>query len=183
MPVQMRIKAITKDFKDLAALYAINNEAFPDDERIDSECLLDVVAQYAGEALAFYDGDKMVGFAILVHKPAYHCAYMGYFAIAAECRGKGYGAVALRLLQERYADSQLVLDMERMFPDAPNYDQRCRRLRFYERCGLRRAFWGITYRGMNLELMHNGADFHLADFRNLLADMTDADFRPLLFKI
>lgn len=81
------------------------------------------------------DGDVMVGMVHLVSDGK--TAYLLYFAVAEGCRSRGYGSRILDLLKARLAGQSLLLCVEPLDPDAPNYPQRLRRMQFYTRNGFR----------------------------------------------
>lgn len=176
----MEFIKITQDFADKEKLYALNDEAFPREERIPSDKLLALLQELDCDAWAFYDGE-FVGFAILLSDPALEMAYLSYFTVDAACRSRGYGAAALAKLAEVYAGYQIVLDMERMDESAGNYDQRLRRLAFYERNGYRRAMVGFRYFKMDLEIMCSQGKFREQDFRKLIGRIKLPGFTPELY--
>lgn len=177
----MELVQIDDAFTDTARLYEINNEAFPEWERIPSEKLLTVVTSFGCTPWAVYDGAAMVGFTCVMHSLDYRIGYIWFLAIAADSRGRGYGSEVLRLLKEKYGDSQLILDMEQLNPEADNYAQRISRLHFYERNGFVRALLGIRYFGMDFELMSCPAPLRLDDFKAMLSQMPNKAFRPKFY--
>ena len=140
----MELIKITQDFTEKEKLYALNDEAFPKEERIPSDKLLALLHELGCDAWAFYEG-VFVGFAVLLSDRALQVAYLSYLAIDGAYRSKGCGGAALAKLAEVYEDCQIVLDMERMDETAENYGQRLRRLAFYERNGYRRAGVGFPH--------------------------------------
>ena len=182
--MKLRLEPITEGFADEEALKRINDEAFPEIERIPSDFLLEWLIKYNTESWAMYIGEEMVGFAVFFACKAVNMTYMWYFAIKDSHRGKGLGTEALAMFQMKYADSQLVLDMEELdCPDAPNAEQRRKRVAFYERNGMRRAMIGITYFGMYLELMNNNGELRLDDFKYLLTTIKAEGFEPRLYPL
>ena len=109
----MELIKITQDFTEKEKLYALNDEAFPKEERIPSDKLLALLHELGCDAWAFYEG-VFVGFAVLLSDRALQVAYLSYLAIDGAYRSKGCGGAALAKLAEVYEDCQIVLDMERM---------------------------------------------------------------------
>lgn len=178
----MELREITQDFADREKLYALNDEAFPKEERIPSDRLLALLRELRCDAWAFYDG-AFVGFAILLSDAALQMAYLSYFTIDGSCRSRGYGAEALQKLAQVYDGYQIVLDMERMDEGADNYGQRRRRLAFYERNGYRRAKVGFRYFQMDLEIMCSRGEFREQDFRKLIGRIRLPGFAPKLYPL
>jgi len=178
----MEIIKITQDFKEKEKLYRLNDEAFPKEERIPSYKLLELLQELNCDAWAFYD-DIFVGFAVLLSDAALEMAYLSYFAIDGAQRSKGYGGMALAKLAEVYEGYQIVLDMERMDESADNYDQRLRRLAFYERNGYRRAKVGFRYFKMDLEIMCSRGKFREQEFRQLIERIKLPGFVPVMYPL
>ena len=63
-------------------------------------------------------------------------AYVFFFAIRPEKRGRGIGKAALKALLETYAGRTVFLAIEPVEEGAPNLEERIRRKEFYRRCGL-----------------------------------------------
>ena len=178
----MEFRKITQDFADKEKLYALNDEAFPKEERIPSDKMLGLLRELDCDAWAFYDGE-FVGFAILLSDDTLKMAYLSYFTIDGAYRSRGYGAAALQKLAQIYDGYQIVLDMERMDENSGNYDQRLRRLAFYERNGFRRAKVGFQYFKMDLEIMCRPGNFREPDFRKLIRRIRLPGFDPRLYPL
>lgn len=179
----IELKIIDKDFANKERLFTIYEESFPKNERMPNDEFLSVIRKYGCTLWAFFDQKEMLGFTCVMHNADYKIGYLWYFAIASDYRNRGYGGKALQLLQEKYEDSQLVLDMEMLDPKAENYRQRIRRLHFYERNGFVRAFVGMSYFGMDYELMSNHAPLRLDDFKAVIAMVANSLFHPVFSNI
>ncbi|MCM1542500.1 MAG: GNAT family N-acetyltransferase [Blautia sp.] len=178
----MELIKITSDFKEKEKLLALNDEAFPKEERIPSDRFFELLRGLGCDAWAFYDG-VFVGFAVLLSDADLQMAYLCYFAIDGGYRSRGYGSMALARLAEVYDRYQIALDMERMDESAGNYDQRLRRLAFYERNGFWRANVGFRYFKMDLEIMCSRGKFREQDFRQLIGGIRLPGFDPVLYPI
>lgn len=125
----MRLRiAETKDYRNIEELY---EQAFPKEEKKPFHLLLRKRPDVG--LLVLEDGDDFCGFfsLILCDKTV----FIDYFAVSAEMRGKSYGSQALALLKDYYPDRTLALEIETPKEDAPNQEQRLRRLSFYQRNG------------------------------------------------
>ena len=179
----MEFVKIDNNFKDKEKLYSLNDEAFPKEERIPSEKLIGVLKECSCDGWAFYE-DEFVGFAIILpHNECKEC-YLSYFAIDKKFRGQGKRSKALQKLQEVYSDYQIALDMERIDEvDAENFEQRKKRVAFYERNGFKRAKCGISFFGINLEIMCNKGEFRKSEFEKVLTKIKIKGFEPKLYDI
>ena len=61
--------------------------------------------------------------------------YLGFLAVDGRTRSTGYGTRILTYFRERYGDVPQLLEIEPVVREAANYQQRVRRLAFYERNG------------------------------------------------
>ena len=61
--------------------------------------------------------------------------YLGFLAVDGRTRSAGYGSRILTHFRERYAGIPQLLEIEPLTREAANYQQRLRRLAFYERNG------------------------------------------------
>ena len=61
--------------------------------------------------------------------------YLGFLAVDGRTRSAGYGSRILTHFRERYGDIPQLLEIEPVVREAGNYQQRVRRLAFYERNG------------------------------------------------
>jgi len=181
--MDIQLREIDSHFTETQQLYAIYEEAFPEIERIPTLQLLDFVRGYGGTPWAVYDADELVGFTAVLRNDRHKIGYIWYLAVSATKRSHGYGSKILSALKRQYADCQLVLDMEQITPDAPNYEQRLRRLAFYQRNGFERAKIGISYFGIHLELMCQPTPFRFNDFKEIFFEMPRSDFRPTFYPL
>lgn len=118
------------DIKSFKSLYF---SAFPKNER-QPFCLLKSRAKSGrGELHIARDGETFVGFAYVI--TYLDMAYLFYFAIDGELRGKGYGSEILTELKRIYEGKRLFLARETLDEGADNYDQRVKRHSFYLKNG------------------------------------------------
>ena len=72
----------------------------------------------------------------LTYSFAFHdLFYLGFLAVDGRTRSAGYGSRILTYFAERYGDVPQLLEIEPVMREAGNYQQRVRRLAFYERNG------------------------------------------------
>ena len=100
--------------------HRLNMDAFPDEERLDTELLARLSEQGRLELLGIYDNDSYIGFTVIFHGE--RSVYVFFLAIDPAWRSHGYGSAVLNALRVRYAGRQLVLDIEPLDPAASNYE-------------------------------------------------------------
>ena len=138
---------------DLNYVKALYEEAFPRAERKPFRIIRKRVRQGLAHILIL-DEDGPKGLAITME--AGGSVLLDYFAVDPAHRGRGCGGRALDLLRLRYADRVFFLEIEALDPDAPNYDQRVRRKRFYQAHGMVDTGARIRLFGVPMELLSGG---------------------------
>lgn len=124
------VRLSLKEYKDVKQLYM---RAFPKYEREAWSWLLLKSKYKRADFMAFYDQQRFVGFAYVIHSHAMH--YILYLAVNDQVRSKGYGTRIINELRALYPKDSLVLDIEQPDPTTTNNHQRLRRLNFYRRNG------------------------------------------------
>lgn len=161
---------ITQSYPDLSLVKELYTEAFPLEERLPFDVLMDFVTQYDVDFTGYREDGQFVGFSYVYHHA--DLSWWFYFAVVPALRGKGLGAKILARLLEHEAGRCLVMDVEDpRQPDAPNHEQRTRRHAFYCRhgfadSGVTRSFRGITY-----TYMTRGGRFTDVDLATLFASL------------
>lgn len=163
----MRLADASEDhyLQEILDLYL---EAFPAEELIEVDDLLQMAKDGTCQILAILDQDQFVGLAIPFQQEA--ITYLAYFAIRSDLRGHGYGSRALNLLKDRYQD--LVLEIETTYdPDSGNFRQRLIRKKFYRRHQLIPSNFTVNCYGVEMELMSTKPNFQFRDYFNLYASI------------
>ena len=158
-------KRITENFKELEDL---NNEAFPKEERVSIERMIDL---------------SQTGISDL-----YTCVYLFYLAICSSLRSHGYGGRTLKLMDDLY-QRQIVLDMEPLDDQAANYEQRLRRTKFYASHGYRSSGYHLFYWNQTFDLLCTRGPFLKDDFIEITKELQrvvdesgEGDFHPKMLK-
>lgn len=119
---------------------------------------------------ALYDQETFVGMAIYYNSES--TVYLAYLAVDPRLRGKGYGSKILRMLEEKYPDQQIVLDIEPLDPSADNYAQRVSRLKFYQQNGWNRTHELLKDEDGQYEALVDQEKFDKKDFAKTLREMS-----------
>ncbi len=147
------VRATTK--QQLHNIHALYQRAFPISERKPFSMILRKQKEGSMEILSIeHDSGEFLGLAVLIH---YHDLHLlDYFAVSPDCRGQGVGSKALGLLQARYADGRLLLEIERTDVECKNLDERLRRKQFYLKNGMQQADFLVDLFGVDMEILtHN----------------------------
>lgn len=179
----MELRKIEQTAPDVLKMAALNEEAFPENERVSIYDLYRFGADGSMDMLGIYnDADEFAGFFVI--RKFRHFAYIAYFAVCAEKRSQGIGSTALRLLKAYYPGRQIMVDFESAVPESPNYAERIRRRRFYYRNGFFETGWYQFYMETEFEIACSVPEFDKSGFDALIADIHAhaPDFHPTLYR-
>ena len=176
----LKLVRIDKTFPEMAKLSALDREAFPPEEYISPEELIKMAEGDNFDFWGLFDEERFVGFmAVMLYQDL---CYLFFLAIAKELRGQGYGAQALALLLTRYPHKHQVVDMEQLEPGASNESQREIRRAFYLRNGYRPTGYGLTYLGVDYEILCVGPSFDFEAFQGLMKQIRISGFKPRYYE-
>jgi len=152
----LRIERITKQSATYRQMLALYEDAFPRNERISLNELLDGDAQ-AGETLAFFDDNTFVGFACVLNSevPISHIIFL---AVDPNLRDHGYGSQILQAIHVYKAHRKIIVDIEREDEHAPNHYQRHQRRQFYLRNGYQPTAVCYRWHDEDYEIMVYGGE-------------------------
>ncbi len=163
------IKPVTSDFEDMEVLTKLNQEAFPQEERMEIDEMLQLVEERRLKMSAVYEEDVFIGFYTLhVRGPV---AYLFFIAVDGSRRSQGYGSKILKAMTEQYDNCQIVLDMEAVDDQADNYEQRKKRKQFYLRGGFHETGYFLMFNKIRMEVLCNKGELDADGFQELLDNM------------
>ncbi len=128
---QVDIKSSRALAREAKKLYG---SAFPQKERIPWWIL-----RRGSQVSAWCEAGAFRGFTAAVEVPGLY--FLAFFAIAPQCRGKGYGSAILQQLQQ--TQGAVALNVEPLDEECDNYAQRVSRLAFYKKNGLTDTGWDV----------------------------------------
>lgn len=120
-------KSFRKEFKKLY------KSVFPKNERVPFLMLKSRAEKGLGEMLSVLKNGEFVGLAFIISDEK--IAYLFFFAIKDELRGKGLGSLTLKAIKEKYKDKTIFLARERLDEPCDNLPQRQQRREFYLKNG------------------------------------------------
>ncbi|MBM7636066.1 GNAT family N-acetyltransferase [Streptococcus saliviloxodontae] len=125
-----KVYPFSKISKQVKQLY---KQAFPPEERLPYSLLMLNSWRKLADWYAFYDGEDFVGLAYVIADE--HIYFILFLAVSSHSQSKGYGSAILQKLKEEAGHRPQLLAIEPIDEEAENYDQRLKRLSFYERNG------------------------------------------------
>lgn len=133
--MELELRKIIDDKAALREVGLLYRSAFPLAERAPYALLRKrAVCDYV-DLWGIYKENVFLGFAYVVRGE--RIAYLYYFALKKEHRGKGYGSKTLAQLKEKYEHFTFFLALEQLDEKSKNYSIRVRRHNFYLRAGLK----------------------------------------------
>lgn len=167
--MRLGTKLVDSNFPEMHRLDRLNNEAFPEDERIPTVNLIELAEAKKIDLLAVYDAEKFIGFIVMFIHEQY--AYMFFLAIDSSLRSKGYGSNILSLIEDIYANYTITLDLEKIDSSASNNRQRLARKNFYLRNGYRETGYLLDYLNNTFEVLCMGTNFDKEKYAILLKNV------------
>lgn len=111
------------------------------------------------------DEGKFIGLAITMSSP--ELVLLDYFAIDESLRGKGFGSESLKALQKQYEDRHFFLEIESIYDECPNVEQRLRRKQFYLKNGMTEMKMMANLFGTNMEVLGHGCKLDFDTYRSI----------------
>ncbi len=163
---RLMVTPITIGSKDYQLGKKLLYSAFPENERIPAWCLAIFSLGKKADFLSIYDGTTFCGFMYLVYEEK--IMFLLYFAIDAKLRSQGYGKEVLALLKDAAGEKTVVLNVEVLDPNAPNYDQRAKRVNFYKRNGFYLTDYILTKDEDEYHILSSSPAFPLAELSDIV---------------
>ena len=82
--------------------------------------------------------------------------YLFYLAIDESKQGKGYGSALLTAVRRHFIGKRVILNIEALDDQAPNYEERVKRKRFYEKNGFHGMGYTVKELGIVYEMLGMG---------------------------
>ncbi|MBP3885537.1 MAG: GNAT family N-acetyltransferase [Olsenella sp.] len=159
--------------KEVRELYL---RAFPEVERMPLWLLRLNALRPSAHLEAYLDGETFAGLTYSVR-----CdkgVYLLYLAVNDAVRSRGYGTRILDALKAEAGKSPLALDVEIPSDDAPNNEQRLRRIEFYRRSGITDTGVTLEEPATSYRVLSTRPDIDPAHVRVLLNRLSLGFYRP-----
>lgn len=145
----MKSVKVTKESEKFSEIERLYRAAFPREERVPMDTLLEADAPY--DFIACYDGAVLCGFySALTFGDITHILFL---AVEEKLRDHGYGSQILAEIGKAYAGNRVILDVEMVDPEADNNEQREQRIAFYMRNGYHHSGISYGWRGVMYEIL------------------------------
>ncbi len=177
----MQMKRITRGFEDIGQVEKLAKEAFPPEEYLAPDKLIEMSETGLVEFFALYDQRVFAGF--MTVSLFENLCYLFFLAVRSDLRSQGYGAKALQLLDQRYSGKQQVVDFEKIDVLASNNAQRITRKGFYLRNGYKETGKVISYLGVDYEILCKSDTFDFEAFQRMMQTFPIEGFDPVYSEI
>ena len=129
---------------------------------------------------AYYDETLFIGFTYLVESK--NMVFITYIAVNNEIRSKGYGSQILNTIKSRFPGKTISLNVERLIEDCDNYEQRVKRVKFYERNNFFLTDKLVSNGKEKFSIMSTEKEFSIKDYRNALKKYSFGLYAPKVTK-
>ncbi|WP_332372356.1 GNAT family N-acetyltransferase [Lactococcus cremoris] len=159
--MNLEIKNVSKTLPEYRQVIDLVKNSFPKEEQYPIWLL---------KLWAYYQNDEFCGISYLVSYE--EMIFVLYLAVNNQVQSKGYGSAILETLKEKFQDKNITLNIERLDPEADNYEQRVKRLKFYQKNGFYDTDYTITDRGETFLTLTTSQSFSVEAFKKVLRELT-----------
>ena len=154
--------------------------AFPKEEQLPWP-ILRLISHFPGGGLtAYYDGDYC-GMTFTAATDS--ILYVMFLAVEKEHRGQGYGSAILEKLKQDYPGRAIYLNVEPLDDNAPNADERTKRMAFYAKNGFHDSGYEIDEVGGTFCVLTTDPDFRANDYQKVFQKLTFGLWKPPIRKV
>lgn len=143
--------AAPRGLSQWADIYKLYQKAFPASEKKPFSMIVKMYRKGASHVWRFTRNGKFAGLIITINGDLH--ILLDYLAVEESQRGTGIGTEILRLMRAHYVGKGVFLEIESVYEDCDNKDQRLRRKHFYEKSGMTSMEVFVWLFGVKMELM------------------------------
>lgn len=178
MPISYQ--KVTKKLPEYNKIINLIKHAFPKVEQMSPRYLNLMAKRKCIHFDAYYDETIFIGFTYLVESK--NMIFITYIAVNDEIRSKGYGSRIISTIKSRFPNKVISLNVERLIDDCDNYEQRFKRIKFYERNNFVLTDKFVSNGKEKFSIMATDKDFSIKDYRNTLKKYSFGLYAPKVTK-
>ncbi len=167
--MQLIEKKVTRKLKDYKEIEQFMKRVFPKEELFPMWMISIITLMKNYKFNAYYDNDLFVGILFTIETKG--SLFVFYLAVNDKIQSKGYGSILLSDLKAKYPNKPISLFIETMDPKASNYEQRVKRLAFYQRKGFYDTNIKAGFNEPFVDILATDPNFSKADCKKLLKFM------------
>ncbi len=169
-------KPISKKLGNYKEIAELMQSAFPKEELMPMWLLSIIAKKKDYNFNAYYDNDLFVG--ILFTIDTKDTLFVVYIAVNDRIHSKGYGTKLLQILFKQHPEKSVTLFIETMDPAANNYEQRVKRLAFYERNDFVHTGIKAGFKTPFVDILSTDNSFDMAKTKKLMKHIPMKIFPP-----
>ena len=167
--------------KDFGKQKALQKRAFPKNEQYPFWILRLMACRKGIDYFAHYDNDLFCG--ISYTSSTDKIMYVLYLAVNDEIRSKGYGTLILKHLKEMGGNREITLNIEPLYENADNYEQRIKRMKFYEKNGFRDTGYRLVDKTGEYAVLSTSDNFSIEDYKKAISKIGMNLYKPKIVKV
>lgn len=157
------------------SIYRLYRQAFPRRERKPFLLIISMMKKGISDVWYFEKDKTFAGLAFTVNRN--EAILLDYLAIVSNRRGEGIGSMILRNLEEYYSPKGFFVEIESVYNECKNREERLRRKQFYLKNGMRPMKVMIRLFGVEMELLGMNCmltyEEYFAFYRDVFGKMAD----------
>lgn len=142
--------------------------SFPKYERMPWPVLRANALRKGIDLTAWLEGENLRGFTASATIEDIHILL--FFAVEPSSRGQGWGSEILSAVKKAYKN--VVLNIECLEPEAPNYPERLRRFAFYQKNGFYDTFWHVWEVGGKFRVLSTNPQLDVKGYKALFRKLS-----------
>ena len=177
----MQTKKVSVFAKDFWKQKALQKRAFPKEEQYPFLVLQLMACRKGIDYFAHYDNNLFWG--ISYTSSTDKMMYVLYLAVNDEIRSKGYGTLILKHLKEMGGNREITLNIEPLDEAADNYEQRVKRMKFYEKNGFRDTGYRLADVTGEYAILSTADNFSMEDYKKAVSKIGMNVYKPKIVKV
>lgn len=165
----MIYKKVSKKLGNYSEIVDLYAKSFPKNERLPIWLITLLAKRKCADFFAFYDEECFCGIAYLIYYN--NLTFVFYLAVNSNIRSKGYGSRILQWIEEYKRNNDIILCIEPPIEESDNYEQRVKRLKFYQRNGYAQTGYQIID-GEPYDLLFKGEKFSDIMYNQLIKNFS-----------
>ncbi len=163
-------KDLSKKLTNYQEICAFMKRVFPKEELMAMWLIRLLTLKKNYDFKVYYDNELFVGILFTIESD--DTVFVFYLAVNDKIHSKGYGSRLLNILFDKYPDKSITLFIETMDDtNALNYDQRIKRLSFYERNGFAHTGIKAGFKTPFIDILSTDKEYDAAQAKKLMKFM------------
>jgi len=160
--------AAPRGLQQWADIYKLYGKAFPASEKKPFSMIVKMYRKGASDVWRFTRNGNFAGLIITINGSDH--VLLDYLAVEEKQRGTGIGTEILRQMRQQYPGKGVFLEIESVYEDCTNKEERIRRKHFYEKSGMKSMDVFVWLFGVKMELMGFDCRLTYEDYHTFYRD-------------